>query len=64
MVTKDSAGLNGVVAFPVPDSDHKEICRFHSKFQPGFELVVDRLTRLREELLQEGPTKNINFEEV
>ena len=51
MVTKDSAGLNGVVAFPMPDVDHKEMCRFDNKFQGGYILVVERLTRIRDILL-------------
>jgi hypothetical protein len=40
-----------VVAVGMPDVDHREMCRFSNKFHDGYNLIVERLTRLRKILL-------------
>ncbi|KAE9364446.1 hypothetical protein N431DRAFT_563751 [Stipitochalara longipes BDJ] len=65
VVTKDSAGLNEAVAFPMPDVDHREICKYESKFVDGYSLVVDRLARIRGVLMKENSASHIEaFEEL
>ena len=65
MVTKDSAGLNSAVAFPMPDVNHKEMCRFSHRFQPGYDLIVERLCRIRDRLLKQiTEAYKESFEEV
>jgi hypothetical protein len=43
VVTKDSAGLNEAVAFPMPGVDHREMCKYGSKFDDAYFLIVERL---------------------
>jgi hypothetical protein len=51
VVSKDSAGLNGKVAFSMPDVNHNEMCKFEHKFHPAYLILVERLDRLRCALL-------------
>ncbi|KAK0642946.1 hypothetical protein B0T16DRAFT_174379 [Cercophora newfieldiana] len=52
IVTADSAGLNGVVAKPMSNVDHKDICRFPTDTHPGYLQIVDCLVRIRERIQQ------------
>lgn len=42
-----------MVAIGMPDVDHREMCRFSNKFHDGYNLIVERLTRLWKILLAE-----------
>lgn len=47
IVTLASASLNGRAAFPIPEADHEGVCKFVSKFNGGYRLVVKSLGRLK-----------------
>lgn len=49
----------------MPDVDHREMCKYESKFADGYSLVVERLSRIRDSLLKENSASDIEaFEEV
>ena len=50
IVSQASAGFLQKPATIVPNTDHNTVCKFDSRFE-GYSTVLDRLQRLREELL-------------
>jgi hypothetical protein len=45
--------LNEEVAFPMPDVDHRQMCKYEHKFVPGYNLVINRLQRIQAALQKE-----------